>query len=294
MRDQAIIKASLVHLLNERKLHEAMTADESGRRAASPSDRSPRVEAFLKERIPQELFTMDFGNGTLVEAVSLFTPISQILKEMREAEKAINDRAAALGWAGNPTSAFTVPQADGYVRHFQNASVYWTRQFGAREVHGAIRDRYLQMGAELSYLGFPQTDEISVVRSDGEEVRYSNFQGGSIFWTANRGAFLIPSFSPKTEKNSSGVWLHMSGTGFTPNNRVTLWIVQMRNNVRNDPQSIATIYAASDGRFGSGRLETWPVFYLSFRDGGYDPSIARALDEATGQYSESQLSYALY
>jgi uncharacterized protein with LGFP repeats len=146
MRDEALIKASLVHLLNEGKLHEAMTADESGPSAASPSDRSTSVEAILKERIPQYLFTMDLGNDTLVEAVSLFPRISQIFKEMREAEKAINDRAAALGWAGNPKSAFTVSQADGYVRHFQNASVYWARQFGAREVHGAIRNRYFQVG----------------------------------------------------------------------------------------------------------------------------------------------------
>ena len=286
MHAEALIKASLERVLKEGTLDEAIRADESVPSAALQSDRSTRVEAILKEQIPQDLFHMHLGNDRLVEAVGVFPRLSQTLKEMREAEKAINDRAAALGWAGNPTSAFTASQADGYFRHFQNASVYWTRQSGAREVHGAIRDRYFQMGAELSYLGFPQTDELSVV-SNGEEVRYSNFQGGSILWTANRGAFLIPSFSPITERHALGAWLFMVGKGFTPNNRVTFWIV----NAPNAPQSMGSTYAASDGTFGANR--SLPVD-LRNRSGNHEASIARAVDEATGQVSDYRLSYALY
>lgn len=287
MRDEALIKASLVHLLNEGKLSQAMTADESGPSAALSFDHSTSVEAGLKDLIPQNLFTIDLGNDIFVEAVSISPRISEIFKEMLKAEKAINDRAAALGWAGNPTSAFTVSQADGYIRHFQNASIYWMRQFGAREVHGAIRDRYFQMGAELSYLGFPQTDELSVVSNDGE-VRYSNFQGGSILWTSNRGAFLIPSFSPITERHQFGAWLSMIGKGFTPNNRVSFWIV----NAPNAPQSIGSAYAASDGRFGA-NPDTRMVVDLRNRGEDHEASIARAVDEATGQASDYQLSYAL-
>jgi hypothetical protein len=143
------------------------------------------------------------------------------------------------------------------------------------------------IGAELSYLGFPQTDELSVV-GNGEEVRYSNFQGGSILWTANRGAFLIPSFSPITERHQLGAWLSMTGKGFTPNNRVTFWIV----NAPNAPQSIGSTSAASDGRFGA-NPETRPVVDLRNRGGDHEASIARAVDEATGQASDYQLSYAL-
>ena len=141
-------------------------------------------------------------------------------------------------------------------------------------------------GRELSYLGFPQTDELSVV-SNGEEVRYSNFQGGSILWTANRGAFLIPSFSPITERHALGAWLFMVGKGFTPNNRVTFWIV----NAPNAPQSMGSTYAASDGTFGANR--SLPVD-LRNRSGNHEASIARAVDEATGQVSDYRLSYALY
>jgi|GEM_PF-6322575 len=289
MHKETLIKASLVRLFNEGVLHDGKTADKSSPSAASPSDRSTNLEAILKERLPQDLFTMDRGDGIFVEAIKPFQRISDILKDMKEAEKTINDRAAALGWVGNPTSAFTVSQADGYVRHFQNASIYWTRQSGAKEVHGAIRDRYLVMGAELSYLGFPQTDELRVV-SNGEEVRYSNFQGGSIRWTTNRGVFFIPSFSPVTERHQLGAWLYMSGVGFTPNSRVSFWIV----NAPNAPQSIGSTYAASDGRFGTGNRETWPIADLRNRAGDHEASIARAVDEATDQASDYQLSYALY
>jgi uncharacterized protein with LGFP repeats len=144
------------------------------------------------------------------------------------------------------------------------------------------------MGAELSYLGFPETDELSVV-SNGEEVRYSNFQGGTIEWTANRGAFLIPSFSPSTKRHSRGAYLLMRGQGFTPNNRVTFWIV----NAPNAPKSIGSTFAASDGRFGANR-ETAPVADLRNLAGDHEASIARAVDEATGQASDYPLSYALY
>lgn len=293
MYSENLIKASLLRLLNEGKLDEVKIADESNPISMSPSGKSTKVEALLQEDFPQDLFAMDLGGSTLVEIQRLLaspipsSPIIDILNEMIAAEGAINDRAAALGWVGNPTTDFTVSRG-GYFRHFQNASIYWTRLYGAKEVHGAIRERYFQMGAELSYLGFPQTDELSV-STGGEEVRYSNFQGGTILWTASRGAYLIPSFSPFTERHQLGAWLYMIGQGFTPNNRVTFWII----NAPNPPKIIGSIYAESDGRFGSDRQRTL-VVDLRNLPGDREPSIARAVDEATGQLSDYRLSYALY
>jgi hypothetical protein len=278
MHSETLIKASLVQLMK----------GSSSTQSVAGAGPSADFSATLKERLPQELFDLRLGNDTLVESVREFPRISEIFREMQSAEKAINDRAAALGWVGTPTSAFSVSQADGYVRHFQNASIYWTRQFGAKEVHGAIRERYFQMGAENSYLGFPQTDELSTV-SHGEEVRYSNFQGGSILWTATRGAFQNPSFSPITERHQLGAWLHMVGKGFTPNSRVSLWIV----NAPNAPQSMGSLFASSDGRFGS-NPEARHVVDLRNRSGDHEASIARAVDEATGQASDYPLSYALF
>ena len=277
MQSEALIKASLVPLLDEGNFDQASLNDGA----------SAGVETILKERLPPELFTIALGNERFVDTIGDVSKITKLFRELWEADRAINERAATLGWVGSPTSTFTIAQG-GYLRHFQNATIYWTQQFGAKEVHGAIRARYFQMGAENSYLGFPQTDELSAM-SNGEEVRYSNFQGGSILWTANRGAFLIPSFSPITERHQLGAWLYMIGAGFTPNGRVSFWIV----NAPNAPRSMGSTYAASDGRIGANPNNRY-VFDLRNRPGDHEPSIARAVDEATGQAADYRLSYALY
>ena len=51
---------------------------------------------------------------------------------------------------------------------------------GAFEVHGAIREKYLALGAEASILGYPTTNETTTPDGIG---RYNHFQGGSIYWT---------------------------------------------------------------------------------------------------------------
>lgn len=56
---------------------------------------------------------------------------------------------------------------------------------GSFEVHGAIRERYLALGAEASILGYPRTDESGTPDGRG---RYNHFQGGSVYWTADTGA----------------------------------------------------------------------------------------------------------
>ena len=56
---------------------------------------------------------------------------------------------------------------------------------GAFEVHGAIRDKYLALGAEASILGYPRTDESGTPDGIG---RFNHFQGGSIYWTPNTSA----------------------------------------------------------------------------------------------------------
>ena len=56
---------------------------------------------------------------------------------------------------------------------------------GAFEVHGAIREKYLAMGAEASILGYPRTDETGTPDGIG---RFNHFQSGSIYWTPGTGA----------------------------------------------------------------------------------------------------------
>jgi hypothetical protein len=59
---------------------------------------------------------------------------------------------------------------------------------GAFEVHGAIREKYLALGAEASILGYPRTDETGTPDGIG---RFNHFQSGSIYWTPGTSAYEV-------------------------------------------------------------------------------------------------------
>jgi LGFP repeat len=103
---------------------------------------------------------------------------------------AIRQKWQETGWEtgfGYPlTDELPTPDGIGRFNHFQGASIYCTRETGAHEVHGAIREKWASLGWERSYLGYPITDEVQV--GDAADTRYSNFQGGSIRWTPRTGA----------------------------------------------------------------------------------------------------------
>jgi uncharacterized protein with LGFP repeats len=80
------------------------------------------------------------------------------------------------GPAGHPLARYN---------HFERGSIYWKSGIGAFEVHGGIRDKWFQLGAEWSLVGFPKTDETSCPDNYG---RYNHFEGGSIYWTPATGA----------------------------------------------------------------------------------------------------------
>jgi hypothetical protein len=102
----------------------------------------------------------------------------------------IRDKWAQTGWEqgfGYPlTDELPTPDGIGRYNHFQSCSIYWTPQTDAHEIHGAIRERWAQLGWERSYLGYPTSDEIRV--GDVADHRYSLFQHGSIVWTPQTGA----------------------------------------------------------------------------------------------------------
>src|SRR5260370_13056505 len=103
---------------------------------------------------------------------------------------AIRDKWVALGseqsFLGSPVTNETVtPDGVGRFNHFQGGSIYWTPSTGAFEVHGAIRDKWAELGWEQSYLGYPVTDETPAPDGVG---RYNNFQGGMIYGFPTGGA----------------------------------------------------------------------------------------------------------
>lgn len=98
-------------------------------------------------------------------------------------------KRAQLGWLGDAVTApARTPNGRGSYQHFQNGSIYYTRQHGAFEVHGAIFAKWASFGWEQGFLGFPLTDESTTPDGVG---RYNHFEGGSIYWTPSTGAWEI-------------------------------------------------------------------------------------------------------
>jgi hypothetical protein len=85
------------------------------------------------------------------------------------------------------TDEMGTPDGVGRYNHFANhtASIYWTPETGAFEVHGDIRKRWAKLGWETG-LGYPVTDELGAPDGVG---RYNHFSGSaSIYWTPTTGA----------------------------------------------------------------------------------------------------------
>ncbi len=113
---------------------------------------------------------------------------------------AIRDKYLAMGgsrWiGGNPINNETAtPDGVGRYNHFQNntASIYWTPNTGAKEVHGSIRQRWESLGWETGVCGYPTTDETATPDTVG---RYNHFTGkdgmpASIYWHPNTGAWEV-------------------------------------------------------------------------------------------------------
>ncbi|HUS33225.1 MAG TPA: C39 family peptidase [Kofleriaceae bacterium] len=96
----------------------------------------------------------------------------------------INAHYQALGGCGSflgpaLTDELTTPDGAGRYNVFANGSIYWSPFTGAFEVHGAIRDKYMETGWEAGPLGYPVSDEHDVAGG-----RRSDFEHGAITWDA--------------------------------------------------------------------------------------------------------------
>jgi hypothetical protein len=99
----------------------------------------------------------------------------------RMAEEAIGAKYHHLGGPGGCLGKLMIdvtvcPDGIGYCSHYEGGSIYFSPQTGAHEVRGAIRDRWLGLGAEQSFLGYPTEDE----RDGPGGARVSQFQRGDM------------------------------------------------------------------------------------------------------------------
>jgi uncharacterized protein with LGFP repeats len=90
------------------------------------------------------------------------------------------------GPLGEPvTNELQSADGQGRIGYFQGGAIYWTARTGARETHGLIYQKWLQMGGERSPLGEPISNELPSADGQG---RISYFQGGAIYWNPGLGA----------------------------------------------------------------------------------------------------------
>jgi glucose/arabinose dehydrogenase len=103
---------------------------------------------------------------------------------------AIHTRYRAIGAEG---SALGYPTTDeggaptGRFNHFQRGSIYWTPNYGAWELFGAILGRWNALGG-ANGLGFPAGGETS---TQGNTGRYQHFERGTVLWSGATGAWEV-------------------------------------------------------------------------------------------------------
>ncbi|NKX53669.1 LGFP repeat-containing protein [Arthrobacter mobilis] len=99
---------------------------------------------------------------------------------------AIDDKWREIPWVGAPvdtgagSAEMALPDGRGRARDFEHATIVWSPQTGAHEVHGDIRIKWAQLGGTRGFLGYPLTDETGCPDGVG---RFNHFEGGSIYWT---------------------------------------------------------------------------------------------------------------
>lgn len=70
--------------------------------------------------------------------------------------------------------------------NFSNGgAIYWTSAHGAFGIYGAIYQKWMSLGGEQGFLGYPITDESPAGDRGG---RYNDFIGGTIYWSPESGA----------------------------------------------------------------------------------------------------------
>ncbi len=91
---------------------------------------------------------------------------------------------------GTPVEDEKILPDGGHYRFYSNGCIYWTAQTGAHEVHGLIKNKWINLGYEHSTVGYPVTDESDAGSGNGS--RFNDFQHGTIIWKNGTGeAFAV-------------------------------------------------------------------------------------------------------
>ena len=97
--------------------------------------------------------------------------------------------ATQSGVIGNCVNDEYVVAEHGRAQDFRGGTAFWSPETGAHALFGAILAKYNGLGGATGWLGFPTTGELKTPDGKG---RFVHFQNGSIYWTAETGAYAIP------------------------------------------------------------------------------------------------------
>jgi hypothetical protein len=115
-------------------------------------------------------------------------PIGEYIEALDAATATIDRKHAAVaGWLGNAIAdvEFVGKNYEVALRRYERGAIYLLASGEVYEVHGAIYQKYLGLGAQNSYLGFPKTSEQDTIAGKG---RVNYFDGGAIYWSPATGA----------------------------------------------------------------------------------------------------------
>lgn len=97
----------------------------------------------------------------------------------------IAELSGSLGAPLGEVKLVDVPRRVVCAQELERATVFWSVKTGAREVHGSIREKWVELGGAAGFLGLPLSDEIPAFAGVG---RLNDFEHGAIFWHPNVGA----------------------------------------------------------------------------------------------------------
>ncbi len=169
---------------------DALSANADGR--LSEIDRrynaDPGVHSMLGAAIRDEEPADGGGRWRQFERGLLFWSVAT---DVHEVHGGISAKYLNLGgsnsFLGRPTSDEVDAETTGSRQSvFQGGRIYWSSSTDAHEVHGAILNYYLSLGAAGSTLGLPVSDEYSV-----EGGRQNAFQHGWLRWDADSNAVTV-------------------------------------------------------------------------------------------------------
>ncbi|MDO5033139.1 alpha/beta hydrolase-fold protein [Corynebacterium sp.] len=149
------------------------------------------VEPVTKFR-PSGVHSWEYWQFEMSEAWPYIADALGVSKEDRGAD------CAPVGEIANATKSGIIGKClnneydvaeRGKAQDFQAGTAYWSPETGAHAVFGRIGARYSEIGGPTSWLGFPVTGEEKTPDGRG---RFVHFEHGSIYWTAETGAWPIP------------------------------------------------------------------------------------------------------